>query len=151
MWNLKHWTKEEHQERLRKAQDLFVYSCELAEQQNRLGKGFVIEHPATASSWSMQCAVDLASKPNCRFTVFDQCAVGLVAPNGEPMKKRTRFLSNLNSVDTRFRAQQCHCEVPHRTIQGNVQGIRLSVWSQRYPPGLCNLLVEAAAATAAGE
>ena len=149
MWNIKHWSHEEYMIKLNKAKAMFSYAVDLAEQQHALNCGFVIEHPACATSWSMPCVAELAAKNGCRFTMFDQCAVGLVSPTGEPMKKRTKFLSNLDTVHTRFSARQCQCQTPHRVIQGSAEGVRLSVWSQRYPEGLCALLVEAAAATAA--
>ena len=70
-----------------------IFAMLAARIQMHAGRGFYFEHPRHASSWEREgvCAVFLASDSDvpsqCRKAHFDECAVGLVAPNGKPMKK----------------------------------------------------------------
>ena len=70
------------------------------------------------------------------FSRFDQCRFGLKAPNGQPIQKPTRLLSNMPSIAQAFNGAKCMCTVPHVQVQGSMYGRRLSTWAQRYPPDM---------------
>ena len=143
MWNVDKWTPEEYTSRMADAEAMFDYSLDLCEDQHARGRGCVLEHPAPASSWKRDKARRIMAIPGFSRTNFDQCATGLVSPSNEPMKKRTSLLSNMVSIQDLFSQRQCNCTVPHRTIQGSDQGLRLSTFAQRYPDIMCNVLVQA--------
>ena len=145
MWNRDKWTPEEYAVRREAAECMFDYALDLAADMELVGRGFVLEHPAPASSWERPKAQALLATPNIRATNFDQCATGLLSPSGAPMKKRTKLLSNVGPIHTLFAQRQCSCVTQHRTIQGSEWGVQLSTWAQRYPDPMCNLIVQAAA------
>ena len=65
---------------------------------NGPGRGFVFEHPAGATSWNNPSLQSLIAM-DCVLSVdFDQCATDLRGPNGQPIRKRTRLVSNMPSV-----------------------------------------------------
>ena len=145
MWNRKLWTPEEYHDRMQKAELMFNYAMELAAIQVRGGRNFVLENPNAASSWQLQSVQSaLVDWNNAQFVSFDQCRLGLVSPLGNPIKKRTRFLTNCSRVVHHFSMMQCQCENPHTRVQGSEAGRRLSTWCQVYPRELCDLLVTAA-------
>ena len=74
---------------------------------------------------------------------FDQCKVGLRSPDGRPMKKRTRLLTNSSKVIRIFSELQCDCETPHVQVLGTNLGIRLASYCQVYTPQLCMHLLQA--------
>ena len=53
---------------------------------------YIFEHPAPALSWQQDVTQDI---PGSRSAVFDQCMLGLKDPDGRPLKKRTKVMSNL--------------------------------------------------------
>ena len=62
------------------------------------GRYFLHEHPAGASSWSLDCIKDLWEMPGVERVTGDQCQYGaevVEGPStGEPIKKPTGFLTN---------------------------------------------------------
>ena len=86
--------------------------------------------------------VDLANLDGVASIDFDQCATGLVGPNGQPIKKRTKLLTNVPEVLERFAGRQCTCAVAHLRIEGSCLGVPLSKYCQVYTPKLCDELLE---------
>ena len=70
------------------------------------GRGFIFEHPWTATSWHRAPLVELAALDGVASIDFDQCSTGLVGPNGQSIKKRTKLLTNVPGVIVRFSAHQ---------------------------------------------
>ena len=64
------------------------------EKQMELGKLFLHEHPASASSWRLRRVRKLASTPGVYSVVGDMCQFGLRTAGGGYARKRTRFLTN---------------------------------------------------------
>lgn len=113
----------------------------LADLQETLGGGWAFEHPDSAKSWRNQKLVDARQRGalQCRF---DQCMFGLVSKVHKiPMRKRTRFLTNMDSMYDMFNSKFCDCNHDHVTVQGSEGGEKRSVWAQRYPPALCESAV----------
>ena len=119
-----------------------VDCCKLQHEENRL---FCFEHPQRARSWK-QPKVKTAVRTEGTYLVsFDQCAVGLKSPLGQPMRKRTHLWTNSLAVQRLFSKCQCRCTVPHRRIEGSELGNSLSRWAQTYPKPMIELLLQAAA------
>ena len=130
--------------RMGEAVVMWNYALEVAELQVKKNRGFVLEHPSSASSWKESKVDDVLSLPGVKLISFDQCRFGLKSPMGKPMRKATRFLTNMDSVVVRFAGRRCLCAEPHREIQGSEAGHRLSVYAQSYPPMLVQGLAAAA-------
>ena len=62
------------------------------------GRGFLHEHPASATSWNEKAVVEIAAMPNVEIVTADQCQYGLESPTphggNAPAKKPTRFMTN---------------------------------------------------------
>lgn len=121
------------------AERLLLFAVEIAYFQIRMGRYFLFEHPDTADSWQMAGLQDLCHMPGVSVNRFDQCRFGLRAPGtGEPIRKRTRIVHNIPSMNASFQNVFCQCEVPHRRIEGSEAGISLSSYCETYPPELCD-------------
>ena len=72
---------------------------------------------------------------------FHQCVYGLVTKvGGEPTLKPTRFMSNVQTIQSEFDGALCKGHHIHRALEGSEGGEKRSVHAQRYPPQLCNAL-----------
>ena len=127
---------------------MFDYSLHAAAIQSDAARGYLLEHPSTASSWSRDSVSSFLAKHSQdtfppRLVTFDQCRFGLMNPSGtQPMKKRTVFLTNVPGIISRFDNMTCRCEVPHFPIQGTDAGVQVSRHSQIYPNGLVNAVCQ---------
>ena len=66
--------------------------------QLRSGRGFIFEHPLTASSWQDEDMKKLREHPDVMELTIDQCMYGLASHDElgtAPAKKKTRILTNL--------------------------------------------------------
>ena len=127
--------------RMAEAMVLLQFAVMIAKWQMEQGRFFAWEHPSTASSWKVDSVQSLMSQ--CFSVDFDMCCLGLVCPSsGDPIKKRTRLMSNYAGIVPVFSRFQCRCERPHREIQGSVCGMKLSEICQHYPAGFCESLAD---------
>ena len=119
--------------------------CQLIDEQCASGRFFLMEQPASASSWQLPCLQRIqASRPDIKLITFPQCRFGLRDLEGRPLQKHTGFLTNLSTVVERFAGLKCICSLrgeTHGRIEGTQQGVRLSRWAQSYPPELVQALV----------
>ena len=143
MWGRKSMGEEKYQRRLLEARRLLDFAAEIAAFQMARNRFFIFEHPDGASSWNERCLTDLQDEDNEVFvTRFDQCVYGLKCPyTQEPIRKRTRLLTNLPEVHEIFSDQFCRCDVPHRRIEGSEGGTQLSSYCETYPPDMVNALL----------
>lgn len=114
----------------------------LADLQESQGRGWAFEHPDTAKSWhnsKVKAVLQLGA-----FTArFDQCMFGLVSKVDKiPMRKRTRFMTNIKLLKDKFDHKFCDCSHDHVSVMGSEGGERRSVWAQRYPAKLCEVAVQ---------
>ena len=79
-----------------------------------------------------------------RCVTFDQCRYGLRHPNGQPMKKRTRLMTNIKHVVFEFSHKDCVCTIKHAKISGFYNGEVVSKFSQWYPDAMAVALARAA-------
>ena len=103
---------------------------------------FMFEHPQRASSWKQDCVERIESLPGVGSVCFDQCMLGLRAPNKKLMKKRTRILSNNQWLLRTLQNFQCDRSHEHQHIIGSMNGRSLSWWAQHYPDDMCRILAE---------
>ena len=131
--------------RSRDADLLLGYALQCCREQLRCGRGFVLERPWTASSWKLPAVIDFMRLDGVRMVDFDQCATGLRGPNGQPIKKRTRLMTNIPQIVQVFSNFQCTCTVDHLKIEGACLGVRLGQYCQVYTPLFCDQLLACAA------
>ena len=119
------------------------YSVDTCKLQVDNGCFFAHEHPVDASSWQLPEIDVLRQLPNVGEVVFDQCRLGLRSPSGEPLRKRTRIMTNAPGIVANLVNMQCNCpRGSHVTISGCQLGITISKFSQRYPPAFVRALVD---------
>ena len=108
---------------------------------------FVLEHPVGASSWQKPRTKELRAAPGVWSCVFDMCCFGMKTPiTGQPMRKRTRVLTNSPAIVHALRNQICKPGThQHRIIEGSEGDVKLSRHAQCWPPALCQALVSAMA------
>ena len=128
------------------ADDHVDFSMELCIAQGRAQRKFVFEHPSGAASWKKSSVQQvLREVPGARIVNFAQCRFGLQAPNGKPLQKLTKFLTNSKAVIQAFQGCQCVCTslgLTHAQIEGSMQGHKMSRWAQKYPATLVSALID---------
>ena len=135
------------QQKIAAAMILLRHALQCAMIQYKAGRLFVFEHPASATSWKLPEVRSMLDLPGMYSVVFDQCMLGLKSKVHQiPMRKRTRFMTNSLGMAAAFRGCLCNRQHEHQVIQGCEGGVDRSVWAQRYPAPMVELLVAASAA-----
>ncbi len=123
----------------RAAAELLDLACALAKYQASGGRFYIMEHPRSASSWRRPKVQEL---PGGTVTL-DQCMLGLKTKvTKQALRQPTTLKSNSEIVLSAFMHVRCDGSHAHGTVQGSEGGEKVSTWSQRYPPQLCQALVE---------
>ena len=149
LWNIKRMTIEVFTAKWQEGILYLTHSMNCARIQHDNHKVFVFEHPARASSWRTPEVMAIAALPGVHTIDFDQCMLGLVSHvHMLPHRKRTRLLTNSETVSKLFAPFQCDRGHVHQIIQGSEGGIRRSVWAQHYPALMVELLARGAQAHA---
>ena len=141
--NLRHLSPQEFDDKDRAAKTLLDFSMACCRKQWSDRRLFVHEQPVHASSWAEPSVASMMGEAGVMTVDFDQCKVGLRSPDGRPMKKRTRLLTNSSKIIRTFSELQCDCETPHVQVLGTNLGIRLASYCQVYTPQLCMHLLQA--------
>ena len=148
MFNKQKMSPTTYNYRMKKAMGLLRFSLMLAHQQINNGNFFILEHPASASSWSNSTVRDfILCHPSVVKITFDQCRFGLRCPDGSmPIKKGTTLMTNSPHCLRMFQDMRCMCTEQHKVIQGtcSATGKALSTFCQHYPPGLCQCIAHVA-------
>ena len=142
--NRHHYSEETIAKRQKEADALLEYALRCCREQLTHQRGFVFEHPSGATSWKHPSLQSLIAMYGVESIDFDQCATDLRGPNGQPIRKRTRLVSNMPSVIEAFADLQCACRKPHLTIEGACMGIQLAKYCQVYTPLLVDILLDCA-------
>lgn len=85
----------------------------------------------------------MEAHPTVRVAIFDQCQFGLVSPQGRPMQKRTKVLTNSVAIFEALNGKFCCKTHQHEQIQGSEDGIKRSQWAQVYPEAMVTTICEA--------
>ena len=141
MWNEGRMDPIVWEQRLEEAEGFMGFSKDVAVKQSTAGRGFILEHPAPASSWELPCVQEMMALPNAQVARFAQCRYGLRGPEGKLMRKHTKLLSNIPHIMAEFHGKTCQCSETHERIQGSFQGVRRSRHAQVYPPAMVDALV----------
>ena len=140
----KEMSPEEYKRRKTIADEYLRFSHTCNKVQHNTGRSFAHEHPAGASSWTEDSTQAVVTLPGTYTALFDQCQFGLTSPHGTPIKKQTRILCNNARLFNALHGCKCRRgSHTHNHSMGSEDGIRLSIWSEIYPPALCNALLDA--------
>ena len=125
---------DDHLRELRRARNLLKFCVEVCQLCRELKLTYVFEHPWGATSWSEPCLKRLVQQPDSYLARVDQCQFGLVSSQGNPMRKRSGFLTNLLDLATSLN-RTCHGDHQHEHIVGRAPGDtdNRSRMAQRYP------------------
>ena len=129
------------EEGLKEALWHILYCMQIAEWQAAHNKFYIFEHPTHALSWQM-AAVQHVPGEVCEI---DQCAFGLVDPDGNPLLKKTKIKTNMPSLVRLLNQPSCRCNGGHThgLISGQPRGMLVSRYSQVYPEALCEVFAKA--------
>ena len=144
LWSHSRMDPLEFEIRREEADGFMHFTKDVATKQSDSGRGWIFEHPATASSWDLECVQEMAELPGAQVSTFDQCRYELRGPAGGLMKKRTKLLSNLPQIHAEFAAKTCRCRQfgeEHELIQGSFNGVKRSTHAQCYPQPMVRALV----------
>ena len=131
-------------QRWKNAKILFGFALQIANLQIDLDGLFVLEHPRHASSWKLAGSRKLMKRQGVRMACFHQCRYGLTTPFSKtPMKKATALLTNSVAVFEEFDGKVCTCQLPHKKIEGQEWGVKLTSHAEKFPDELCEALVRA--------
>ena len=82
--------------------------------------------------------------PDLHMSTFDACRFGLASKETKtPMLKRTRIMTNAQSIDLAFAQKFCQGGHDHIQIMGKEGGISRASWAGVYPPLMVHALVDA--------
>ena len=102
--------------------------------QMKTGNMFIVEHPASASSWTTDEMKRLTSMKGVTCLVLDQCMYELVSEDQEgvaPARKTTRIAANLWGAE-RLSSTRCNRAHRHEQLVGGK-----AKKAQEYPGGFC--------------
>ena len=141
LWNFKRMLKETFEAKWAEGMLYLEHAMLCCMCQHNAGRAFVFEHPARASSWKTSVVQAVMKLPGVFLVTFDQCMLGLCTKvHGVPTRKRTTIMTNSRHIASRFAHLMCDKTHEHRAIEGSEGGIRRSVWAQKYPAPMVNLL-----------
>ena len=97
---------------------LFEFALKVLEKCNELHLLALLEHPAGATSWGENKVIAFAKKHEMFLTVCDQCMYGQKSKAGDPMRKRTCFLTNSQQISRKLELM-CDGSHSHQQVQGD--------------------------------
>ena len=139
---------DDHLRELRRARDLLKFCVEVCQLCRELNLTYVFEHPWRATSWSEPCLKRLVQQSGSYLARVDQCQLGLVSSQGNPMRKRSGFLASHLEIATSLN-RTCHGNHQHEHIVGRAPGdmANRSRMAQRYPKLLIQCILGTYAAS----
>ena len=148
----KNLRKEADPQKEAEAFELLQFAMDVAKAQHQNRRKIIFEHPVSATSWRTDIVKSVKDAPGIYTVDFDQCALGLCTKVKQtPTQKRTRLLTNLPGVVTKFREFQCVCEPvnlingrkqKHMRLVGSEGGLTRKAYANVYPPAMCNAMAE---------
>lgn len=78
---------------------------------------------------------------------FDQCRVGLVSPEGYPLKKRTMLWTNSPEMAKLLADLFCRCITTHGINKGTIRGQNRITLAQVRPENMCQRIIRGILAT----
>ena len=115
-----------------------AFSVFLCMKQAAEGRKFMIEHPASASSWQLGLMNKLLNVKDAQRVTFDFCDLGMqIEVDGEMMavRKRTSIVTNSVELAEALRSRQRRGDHEHaNTLGGRIKQCQV------YPPEFCELV-----------
>ena len=138
------WTKEQVEARLAAANVHLQFVCEVYKKQLAAGRHFLHEHPGNATSWKVDCIMDMMAQEGVDRVVGDQCQYGQTDPHGSPLKKPTGWMSSsrhvLQSLSRRCSGKDGMCSSARGGQHGSTTG-RAAREAAIYPFQLCKAIL----------
>eukprot|EP00971_Amphidinium_carterae_P349761 6491208-Amphidinium_carterae.2 len=117
-------------------------ASQLAAEQMRMGRHFIVEQPAGSTMFTRSEWQSLGQAQRIYKVSFPQCAVGLRSPLGRPIRKMTTLLASDAQLLRSFQTLRCECVQPHLPLAGTEAGVALTKWAATWPPALCQHIVQ---------
>ena len=134
---------DQHIIELRKARKLLQFCVRICQLCHQLKISYVFEHPWTSTSWNEPCLRNLVARTDNYLVKTDQCQFGLATPQGQPMRKRSGFLTNHKAIAEAL-DRLCPRDHEHQQIIGKdkITGKNFSTLAQRYPDELVQVILK---------
>ena len=116
---------------------MLEFSIEMCRIQSRACRGFVFEHPRTATSWEVDAVKRLAQEAGVYTSVFDMCRFGMTAEDAEGeglVRKSTHILTNVEAI---AEVLSVRCEGGHRHVHLRSGKAKAA---QIYPVKMCEAI-----------
>ena len=129
---------QEWQELQDEQEPLLDLATDLALEQHRQGRFFILENPQRAEVWNKPQIEKLRQLPGVWDIVVDAGAYGATNTSGEPIQKPFRFIGNMPGMDETLQRRLS----PHeKALCIPVEG-RHTRASQEYPEELCRTILK---------
>ena len=119
---------------------MLEFGIELCQIQRRAGRGFLFEHPLTASSWEVGAVQQLQSEKGVLTSVFEMCQFGMCAEDAHGrglVRKSTQILTNVDEVAD-YLSRRCPGGHRHvHLVEGRARAAAV------YPERMCEAVVKA--------
>ena len=115
------------------------FAVELCNLQHQAGRRFVMEHPSSATSWSLNCVRALMQQKGVVKVNFDFCMFGMRARDalGEAAaKKRTGIVTNSLPVAESLETMQCQGKHRHVQLMGG-KAKACEVYTDEFCKAIC--------------
>ena len=107
-------------EKEKETRSLLEFAMALCRHQHAMGRYFIFEHPAHATSWAEPCVDSVKSLRGVTLSRFDKCRFGLRLRRGDaPVKKPTMFMSNMVGIQHTFHRKLCNCTERHAQVESS--------------------------------
>ena len=134
--NQKHQNNPSWEQKYQEGCELLQFASQCYWDQIERGMFFLHEHPATASSWNMECMAELAAHPGVYTVVSDMCRWGMRVRDEVPedptqpylIKKPTKWMTNCRHLADLL---SLRCEGNHSHVR--LEGGNLTKKAASYP------------------
>ena len=134
--NQKHQQGPAWEQKYQEGCDLLQFASQCYWDQIERGMFFLHEHPATASSWNMECIAEIAAHPGVYIVVSDMCRWGMKVRDEIPddptqpylIKKPTKWMTNRRQLADLL---SLRCEGNHSHVR--LEGGNLTRKAASYP------------------
>ena len=137
--NLSNYKRSPQQVEAEEAEGLqhLEFAVQIARLQRRAGRGFLFEHPKSATSWHTPSLARLAALPDVFNVSVDLCRFGLKSLSGLPALKPTLLLTNVESLATVLHRRCDGLHAQHGPLLGGQAHL-----AAKYTPEFVNAILQ---------
>ena len=117
---------------------LVRFAAQLAREQSKAGRHFVLENPLGSATWKLPSL--RALRATCFEITVDMCRFNLRGPSGLRRRKPTRLVTSSQAVVSKFLGMRCTGKHKHEPVMG---GSRVTTAAWHYTKEFSRALVEA--------